>query len=110
MFGESIEALDSHAGMDLGIGQDYDTLQPRSPGVYTASAGNFESIENSLTPAPSLERTFLMNPHDQVNPSLAPKATKHSMMTPAQKEKAKATRKNATEEKKTSSSARLRRL
>jgi hypothetical protein len=34
----------------------------------------------------------LRNPNDQINTSLGPKATKHSMMTPAQRQKAKVSR------------------
>ena len=48
-------------------------------------------------PVPS---QFLINPHDQVNTSLGPRATKHSMMTPAQRQKAKVSRQLKAHKKK----------
>jgi hypothetical protein len=42
----------------------------------------------------------LINPHDQVNTSLGPKATEHSMMTPAQRQKAKVSRQLKAHKKK----------
>jgi hypothetical protein len=53
-----------------------------------------------MSPFPALEQPFLINPHDQINTSLGPKATKHSKMTPAQRQKAKASRKLKAQENK----------
>jgi hypothetical protein len=87
MFNGCLGALDSN-GMDDVVDHEYDTLPPSTLDARKATPGKFKNIHDQLLqfPVPS---QFLINPHDQVNTSLGPRATKHSMMTPAQRQKAK---------------------
>ena len=90
MFNGCLGALDSN-GMDDVVDHEYDTLPPSTLDARKATPGKFKNIHDQLLqfPVPS---QFLINPHDQVNTSLGPRATKHSMMTPAQRQKAKVSR------------------
>jgi hypothetical protein len=89
MFNGCLGALDSN-GMDDVVDHEYDTLPPSTLDVdaHKATLGKFKNIHDQLLQFP-VSSQFLINPHDQVNTSLRPRATKHSMMTPAQRQKAK---------------------
>ena len=91
MFSGCLGALDSN-GMDDVVDHEYDTLPPSTQGDPTATSGHLEILMDPFSPHPASERTFLINPHVQVNPALAPKATQYSTLTSAQKEKYKAAR------------------
>jgi myosin heavy subunit len=91
MFSGCLGAPDSN-GMDDVVDHEYDPLPPSTQGDPTATSGHFGNIDDPFSPYPASERTILMNPHVQVNPALAPKATQYSTLTSAQKEKYKATR------------------
>ena len=98
MFNGCLGALDSN-GMDDVVDHEYDTLPPSTLDARKATPGKLKNIHDQLLqfPVPS---QFLINPHDQVNTSLGPRATKHSMMTPAQRQKAKVSRQLKAKKKK----------
>ena len=83
-------ALDSN-GMGDVVDHEYDTLPPSTLDARKAAPGKFKNIHDQLLQFP-VSSQFLINPHDQVNTSLGPRATKHSMMTPAQRQKVKISR------------------
>ena len=89
MFNGCLGALDSN-GMDDVVDHEYDTLPPSTLDARKATPGKLKNIHDQLLQFP-VSSQFLINPHDQqVNTSLlGPRATKHSMMTPAQRQKAK---------------------
>ena len=84
--------LDSCAGMGHVVEHEYDTLLSRTPDDLPATPGKFGNSNDPMSPFPALEQPFLINPHDKINTSLGPKATKHSKMIPAQRQKAKFSR------------------
>ena len=95
MFSGCLGALDSN-GIDDVVDHEYDTL-PRVRYSHTWIFLNY------WWPTVTISRfrvQFLINLHDQVNTSLGPRATKHSMMTPAQRQKAKVSRQLKAHKKK----------
>ena len=103
MFNGCLGALDSN-GIDDVVDHEYDTLPPSTLDARKATPGKLKNMHDQLLqfPVPS---QFLINPHDQVNTSLGPRATKHSMMTPAQRQKAKVSRQLKAKKKTITSSA-----
>ena len=90
MFSGCLGALNSN-GMDDVVVHEYDTLPPSTLDARKATPGKLKNIHDQLLQFP-VSSQFLINPHDQVNTSLGPRATKHSMMTPARRQKAKVSR------------------
>ena len=77
---------------------------PSTLDARKATPGKLKNIHDQLLQFP-VSSQFLINPHDQVNTSLRPKATQHSMMTPAKRQKAKVSRQLKAHKKKITPSA-----
>ena len=87
MFSGCLGALDSN-GIDDVVDHEYDTL----PWVRYSHTWKIKKYWWPTVTISRFRAQFLINPHDQVNTSLGPKATEHSMMTPAQRQQAKVSR------------------
>jgi hypothetical protein len=82
MFIGCLGALDSNGIHDV-VDHEYDTLPPSTLDARKATPGKLKKYIHDQVLQFPVSSQFLINPHDQVNTSLGPRATKHSMMTPA---------------------------
>jgi hypothetical protein len=98
MFSGCLGALDSNS-MDDVVDHEYDTLPPSTLDACKATPGKSKNIHDQLLQFP-VSSQFLINPRDQVNTSLGPRATKHSMTTPAWRQKTKVSRQLKAHKKK----------